>query len=88
MVTWRTVVLVNLIVIASLAIIYFGVGHGPRQEWLACQRLFAAATTQQDTLVIDRTVAQSAQLRAGATAPTITTCGALRQLHADRRAGR
>jgi hypothetical protein len=82
-VTWRTVLLVNLIVIASLAIIYFGVGHGPRQDWLACQRLFAAATTQQDTLVIDRTVAPSAQRRASVAGPAFTTCGALRRLHAD-----
>jgi hypothetical protein len=37
-VTWRTVLLVNLIVIAGIAMIYFGVGHGPRQEWLACER--------------------------------------------------
>jgi hypothetical protein len=87
-VTWRTVLLVNLIVIASLAIIYFGVGHGPRQEWLACQRLFAAATTQQDTLVIDRTVAPSAQRRASVAGPAFTTCGALRRLHAGRGASK
>lgn len=88
MVTWRTVLLVNLIVITSLAIIYFGVGHGPRQEWLACQRLFAAATTQQDTLVIDRTVAPSAQRRASVAGPAFTTCGALRRLHAGRGASK
>ena len=88
MVTWRTVLLVNLIVITSLAIIYAGVGHGQRQEWLACQRLLAAATTQQDTLVIDRTVAPSAQRRASVAGPAFTTCGALRRLHAGRRPGR
>lgn len=88
MVTWRTVLLVNLIVITSLAVIYFGVGHGPRQEWLACQRLFAAATTQQDTLVIDRTVAPSAQRRASVAGPAFTTCGALRRLHAGRGASK
>jgi hypothetical protein len=87
-VTWRTVLLVNLLVITSLAAIYFGVGHGPRQEWLACQRLFSAATTQQDTLVIDRTVAPSAQRRASVAGPAITTCGALRRLHADPGASR
>jgi hypothetical protein len=86
-VTWRTVLLVNLIVITSLAIIYAGVGHGQRQEWLACQRLLAAATTQQDTLVIDRTVAPSTQRRAGVAGPAIT-CGALRRLHAGRGPGR
>lgn len=88
MVTWRTVLLVNLIVITSLAVIYFGVGHGPRQEWLACQRLFAAATTQQDTLVIDRTVAPSVQRRASVAGPAFTTCGALRRLHAGRGASK
>lgn len=87
MVTWRTVLLVNLIVIAGLAMIYFGVGHGPRQEWLACERLFATATTQQDSLTIDRTVAHSASRREPPAGPA-ATCGELRRLHAERVARR
>lgn len=91
MVTWRTVLFVNLIVVAGLALIYFGVGHAPRQEWLACERLYAAATTPQDTLVIDRTIAPSAQRRAGAAAAAAepaATCGALRRFHLARAAHR
>lgn len=87
MVTWRTVLFVNLIVVAGLALIYFGVGHGPRQDWLACERLYAVATTPQDTIVIDRTVAPSTQRRAGA-AESAATCGALRRFHLARAAGR
>lgn len=86
MVTWRTVLLVNLIVIAGIAMIYFGVGHGPRQEWLACERLFATAATQQDSLIIDRTVAHSAGRRESS--GSAATCGELRRLHAERAARR
>ena len=86
MVTWRTVLLVNIIVIAGLALIYFGVGHGPRQDWLGCERLYAGATTSQDTVVIDRTIAPSTQRRANAAEPAVT-CGALRRFHLARAAG-
>lgn len=89
MVTWRTVLFVNLIVVAGLALIYFGVGHGPRQDWLACERLYAAATTPQDTMVIDRTIAPSPLRRAGAAAAEpAPTCGALRRFHLARAAAR
>ena len=87
MVTWRTVLLVNLIVIAGIAMIYFGVGHGPRQEWLACEQLFATAATQQDSLIIDRTVAHSARRREPSPGPP-ATCGELRRLHGEQAARR
>ena len=91
MVTWRTVLFVNLIVVAGLALIYFGVGHGPRQDWLACERLYAVATTPQDTMVIDRTLAPHTQRRASRSASAAEpapTCGALRRFHLARTAGR
>ena len=41
-----------------------------------------------DPLVIDRTVAPSAQRRASVAGPAFTTCGALRRLHAGRGASK
>lgn len=83
MVTWRSVLLVDLGVIACLALIYFSVGRGPRPEWLACERLFAAAETPQDSLTIDRTVVPSAR-RGEPRAAVGPTCGDLRRLRSEQ----
>ena len=88
MVTWRTVLSVNILVVAVLVLIYVEVGHDPRQGWLGCERLYTAAMTSQDTIVIDRTVVPPPPGRQASAADPAATCGALRRAHLAQAAGR